>query len=576
MKLLFITCVSFQTTTDTLFIDPSEDPFLDHYIETISHMNKKDIMAIPKMNDTEFVRYLFNDNDAAARGIQLRVDTSVFDPLRDNQLIHQTDIDEEWETLMVSGPIVVGYMGNLMVIASKKDFSFHAPSGYVYRYIRYPNSFRATLAQVSTEMTNALMGAHTAMDRIQLSIKQVPTHVKTALKLITSASDAMLKSMLPRTLESVGRLATESASIANSTVLQFNQLQDLLTEIIELSASTQSTNEADIERMKEQRKNATLEQERLKENLAAIKNQYNQSKSALETARKNYAEAMAELSASSTPTIIPARMVPLPVISSAIGLVVDGIKAIGCIFGKCADPAPTVDNTKFENAMKVAELAKKELERAEEIHNQHFLLQLAEQNELAKTMNSMALLDLSQLSTEEVVQLLLKATEQISLIKEQWIRMIIFFSTLAAKAHNTQQRVVNDFVDFIQQAQHDNLLINQYEREFFVELLIPCATDIESGAHLLFVMAKTYYAVSSEHMINQIAGINKLSVLQTDEARHTQLQLASNNTMITSLKVSQLAQKRHELYLEETQNRQAEYTTYMNNLVLFQLEETIG
>jgi len=37
---------------------------------------------------------------------------------------------------MVSGPIVVGYMGNLMVLASKRDFPFQAPDGYNYRYIR--------------------------------------------------------------------------------------------------------------------------------------------------------------------------------------------------------------------------------------------------------------------------------------------------------------------------------------------------------------------------------------------------------------------------------------------------------
>ena len=65
-----------------------------------------------------------------------RVDTAVFDQLRDDQLKQQDDIDKEWETLMVSGPIVVGYMGNLMVLASKKDFPFRAPTGYVYRYIR--------------------------------------------------------------------------------------------------------------------------------------------------------------------------------------------------------------------------------------------------------------------------------------------------------------------------------------------------------------------------------------------------------------------------------------------------------
>jgi hypothetical protein len=65
-----------------------------------------------------------------------RVDTSVFDSLRDDQLINQPEIDKEWESLMVSGPMAVGYMGNLMVLASKRDFPFQAPPGYTYRYIR--------------------------------------------------------------------------------------------------------------------------------------------------------------------------------------------------------------------------------------------------------------------------------------------------------------------------------------------------------------------------------------------------------------------------------------------------------
>lgn len=574
MGLLMLTSASPRSAAHTLFIDPSEDPFLDSYIETISHMNTKDIMAIPKMNDNEFLRYLLDDD--SAYGIASRVDTSIFDPLRDNQLKHQDEIDKEWETLMVSGPIVVGYMGNLMVLASKRDFPFQAPVGYIYRHIRYPNSFRATLAQVSSDMYNALMGAHTAMDRIQLAIQQVPTHVKTAMKLITSASNAMLKSMLPRTLESVGRLATESADVANSTLLRFNQLQDLLAEIIELSASTQSTNEADIERMNEQKANSTLEQQRLKQNLETIQNQYTQSKANLELARKKYAEAMHQASLSTSPQIIQSGGSKPNLLSAAIGLVFDPVKTISCMLGGCDNPTVQIDNSKFENAMKLAQLAKEELERAELIHNEHFQLQLAEQNELAKTMNKMAMLDLSKLSTEEIIRLLLEATEQINLIKEQWARMIQFFSKLAVQAQSTQQIVVKDFVEVIQQAQTDNLLIDPFDREFFIEILIPSATTIESGAHLLFTMAKTYYAVSSEHMINQIAGIGRMLILQTDDARHTQLQQASNNTLITSLKITQLAQERHALYLQETHNRQAEYTAYMQNLVTFELEGLVG
>jgi hypothetical protein len=89
-------------------------------------------------------------------------------------------------------------------------------------------------------------------------------------------------------------------------------------------------------------------------------------------------------------------------------------------------------------------------------------------------------------------------------------------------------------------------------------------------------MAKTYYAVSSEHMINQIADISKMLLLQTDDARHAQLQQTSNNTLITLLKITRLAEERHTLYLQETHNRQAEYKTYMTNLLTSHLEETIG
>jgi NADH pyrophosphatase NudC (nudix superfamily) len=156
-------------------------------------------------------------------------------------------------------------------------------------------------------------------------MKEVPKHIKTAMKLITSASDAILKLMLPVTLESVGRLASGSADEANSTLLRFNKLQDLLAEIIELSASNQSTNEADIDRIDEQ------------------------------------------------------------------------------------------------------------------THNAYFLIQLSEQNQLAKTMNQMAMLDLNQLSTEVILSLLIKTTEQISLIKEQWARMIQFCSKLASQAYSTKQ-----------------------------------------------------------------------------------------------------------------------------------------
>ncbi|CAF1320896.1 unnamed protein product [Rotaria sordida] len=45
----------------TLFVDPAQDPFFDVYIETIVQMSMKDILAIPKMDDDQFLAYLASD-----------------------------------------------------------------------------------------------------------------------------------------------------------------------------------------------------------------------------------------------------------------------------------------------------------------------------------------------------------------------------------------------------------------------------------------------------------------------------------------------------------------------------------
>lgn len=289
-------------------------------------------------------------------------------------------------------------------------------------------------------MYNALLSSHTAMDQIQLAIRQVPNHVKTAMKLITSASDAMLKSMLPLTLGSITRLATESATVAHSTLNRFNLLQDLLGEIIELSATTQSVNEADIELMNLQKGNVTLEQQRINASLKNIESDYNQSRINLQHAREEYNKAKKELQASSNPNGgSQADAFVERLLTTAILAVFDPIKAVGCLLGDCGGVSKPVDNTRFENAMKLAQMAKADLEKAEEEYNRHFQLNLAEQNVLAKMMGDMALLDLKVLDTKDIINLLLEATEQINLIREQWTRLILFFSKLAAQAQSTQQ-----------------------------------------------------------------------------------------------------------------------------------------
>jgi hypothetical protein len=114
------------------------------------------------------------------------------------------------------------------------------------------------------------------------------------------------------------------------------------------------------------------------------------------------------------------------------------------------------------------------------------------------------------------------------------------------------------------------------DRELFVEMLSATSQEIERGAHLLFVMSKTYHDVSSEYMVNQIVGMNNLLYLQTDAERKAYLNSLSLNTTATSTKIIQLAQRRHNEYTVRNKARQEEYEQFLAKLEAEELELLIG
>ena len=298
---------------------------------------------------------------------------------------------------------------------------------------------RATLAQVANDMYNALMGAHTAMDQIQLAVQQIPTHVKTILKLLSSASDAMIKSMLPRTLDSIGRLANESATVANATLVRFNLLQDLLGEIIELSASTRAENENDIITLNRQKNESLADQKILENTLKTIEEQYAQSKIEVENARKNYADAMEKLKESNMPILESNGNPGFNLLKTVVDFVTNPIETVGNFLNGLGSTQSRVDNSKYENARETVRLAIDRLEKAEQNYNHYVQRQLAEQSDLVRIINDISLLDFTTLNTNETIRLLIEATKHIEIIRDQWTRMIRFFSKLAIQARSTQQ-----------------------------------------------------------------------------------------------------------------------------------------
>lgn len=58
MQLMFLISIGSSLTEKDVFIDPSNNPFYDMYIENVLQMKVQDILSIPKLNDSEFLKLL--------------------------------------------------------------------------------------------------------------------------------------------------------------------------------------------------------------------------------------------------------------------------------------------------------------------------------------------------------------------------------------------------------------------------------------------------------------------------------------------------------------------------------------
>jgi len=169
-----------------------------------------------------------------------------------------------------------------------------------------------------------------------------------------------------------------------------------------------------------------------------------------------------------------------------------------------------------------------------------------------------------------------KRPRKIVHIQTEWDKLIRFFSKLSIIAETTQETILFQFVSVIESTQLISGVLDDADREFYVLLLLDAADEIEQGAHLLYIMSKTYYDTSSRYMMNQIAAITGLILSQTDSERESLMKQLAQDTLSTSSKVSQMALERKELYRQRNQERQDQYIQFIQEATIEELEVFIG
>ncbi|CAF3440395.1 unnamed protein product [Rotaria socialis] len=545
-----------------LFSDPSQNPFVDLEIDLLSKL------SYSTLRDGKPQSRLLGRFGGSVNDLQ--------ETERNDQLEIQGDIDLfTFLGLLGNGPITINLLGQIMVISSKKDFSFqaHLPNG-TFKYVKYPDSFKATLIQLANEAYYAFLSAHSNMNEIQLNMQQIPGHVKTALKLLITAPFPMLERLLPLSLNNIERIGFECSNLSYATHNKFADVQLLIGEINELTGNSAGITDQQLAQTIIELNKTDAAKNALKQKEAVIKEKYNEQAARVRDAQKQFEQALKDI-----PTGFDSIM------QQVVGAVVDAYKmkvgSMQCIGGIVPNCMPggigSTAEAAAQNAIAKAQQAQLALQEAEARYDAIFKELMIHHDNMTQVMIRLASLDMTKIDYEQLIPIFKEAITYLSEIRKHWGRLIEFFDNIRIRVQITVKNSFTTFVDWMKTTigMGDDYLTKEI-RSMYLDMLKEDVIGIHREAHLLFIMSKTYYDVSRESMMDQLASLAKMVMASSDEERNQLKEELMQDTEMVQSKVNRVALQRKIEYEEANAQRQHEIEAFIQQATLEELAQGLG
>ncbi|VDI15011.1 Hypothetical predicted protein [Mytilus galloprovincialis] len=210
---------------------------------------------VKNLDSTTFVKKLYTGED------------------RRNLMVLKIDSICNWEQFLMHAPTSIAILGQLMAIATKKDFSLDKPiQKGGFKFVKYPDSFRACLVQISSSGCNAFMEAHKSMVKIHMYTMQFQETIRYVVNILTKGSEEEKIKILPGMFDELKNDADKCIHLLETTENKFNHVMLLIDETSESSAAVKGVYEDGIKEAVKKIKD--LEKEEI-----FITNQKSQSKS---------------------------------------------------------------------------------------------------------------------------------------------------------------------------------------------------------------------------------------------------------------------------------------------------------
>lgn len=201
-----------------------------------------------------------------------------------------------WEEYLTPAPLSIAILGELVFISSSTDFSINKnPPKDGYKFIKYPDSFRACLMQVCNSGWWAFNEAHKSMDQIRLHTAQVPDYMKTAVKILFQDNDEVVKAHLPDQLDNIRVIADECLKLSDATEKRFTEVINIIQELVEACVNAKHFYGEELEAIKKKIEESILRQQSAQETKKRTEKAMSAVEKELEQAHESYKAALDSL-----------------------------------------------------------------------------------------------------------------------------------------------------------------------------------------------------------------------------------------------------------------------------------------
>ncbi|KAL1259266.1 hypothetical protein QQF64_009843 [Cirrhinus molitorella] len=201
-----------------------------------------------------------------------------------------------WEEYLTPAPLSIAILGEMVFISSTKDFSINKnPPKDGYKFIKYPDSFRACLMQVCNSGWWAFNEAHTSMDQIRLHTAQVPDYMKTSVKILFQGDDEVVKAHLPDQLDNIRVIADECLKLSDATEKRFTDVIKIIQELLEACLNAEHFYGEEMESVKKKLEESRLREQSAQETKKRTEKAVSAMEKDLDQAQESYKKALDSL-----------------------------------------------------------------------------------------------------------------------------------------------------------------------------------------------------------------------------------------------------------------------------------------